>query len=261
MADKKKHEVQQRPVSMQEVAARARVHLSTASRALDPVQRRLLKPATVVRVEAAADELGYVPDLVAAGLKRGRTKTVGIIVASFVNPFDGVLIRGIASAFEERGFLPLVAETSESPDRLEPVLRHFLSRRVEAVVATAVRDDDASFMQSFAHTGPPIVLAVRGLPGNHFPTVVHDDVTGGFLAASHLLELGHRSVAAIAGPTDVGVFARRKRGFSSRIDPTDADDLSPKLTAKAATLEEGRRLMHLLLEGEKFRRGSLRPTT
>jgi LacI family transcriptional regulator len=240
---------------MQAVAEHARVHLSTASRALDPARRRLVKAATVLRVEAAARELGYVPDLVASGLSRGRTKTVGIIVASFVNPFDGLLIRGIASSFEAGGFLPLVAETGDSATRLEPVLRHLLSRRVEAVVATAVHDGDESFMTGLVQSGPPIVLAVRGLAGGRFPTVLHDDVTGGFLAASHLLELGHRAVASIPGPANVDVFARRQLGFRSRIEPTDAFDLTLEELPLAATLEEGRRLMHLLLD-----RGQQPPT-
>jgi LacI family transcriptional regulator len=233
---------------MQEVAKLAHVHVSTASRALDPVQRRLLKPATVSRVEAAAKELGYVPDLIASGLKRGRTKTVGIIVASFDNPFNGLLIRGIASVFEQRGFLPLVAETAEISGRLEPVLRHFLGRRVEAVVTTAVRDADESFMKLYADAGTPIVLAVRGLPGNRFPAVLHDDLTGGFLAASHLLDLGHRVVAALPGPAGTEAFARRQRGFESRLGPAAVEDVTLGEIPVAATLEEGRRLMHLLLD-------------
>jgi LacI family transcriptional regulator len=236
---------------MQAVAARARVHLSTASRALDPAQRRLLKPATVSRVESAARELGYLPDLVAAALSRGRSKTVGIIVASFVNPFDGLLIKGIAGAFEELGFLPLVAETADVPARLEPILRHFLSRRVEAVVATAVHDGDESFMAPLAESGTPIVLAVRGLARSGFPTVLHDDVTGGFMAASHLIELGHRAVASISGPQDIDVFARRQLGFRSRIGPTGVADLTIDGAATAATLEEGRRIMHLLLDADE----------
>jgi LacI family transcriptional regulator len=240
---------------MQAVAALARVHLSTASRALDPAQKRLLRPATVSRVEAAARELGYVPDLVAAGLSRGRTKTVGIIVASFVNPFDGHLIRGIAASFEELGFLPLVAETGDMPARLEPVLRHLLSRRVEAVVATAVRDGDESFMSALAESGPPIVLAVRGLAHSRFPTVLHDDVTGGFLAASHLLELGHRAVASISGPLEIDVFARRQLGFRSRIGPTDTIDLTMEGVSRAAPLEEGRRLMFLQIDADRVPTG------
>lgn len=238
-----------RPVSMREVAEAAGVHLSTASRALDPDQRGRISAATINRVETAARELGYVPDLVAAGLKRGRTKTVGIIVSDLTNPFNGPLVRGVASVVEEHGFLPLVAETNESSDRLDTVLRHFVSRRVEAIVTTAVHHDDAEVVGAVAGAGIPVVLALRGLDMGRFPTVLHDDLTGGDLAAAHLLELGHTDIAAIAGPADIDTFVRREQGFSARLGKARNGVRAAVVTAQTTSMEEGRRLMAQLMDG------------
>jgi LacI family transcriptional regulator len=237
-----------RPVSMRDVAEAAGVHLSTASRALDPDQRGRISTATIARVEAAARELGYVPDLVAAGLKRGRTKTVGIVVSDLVNPFNGPLVRGVASVVEEHGFLPLVAETNETSERLDTILRHFVSRRVEAIVTTAVHRDDAGLVSAVAGAGIPVVLAIRGLDTGRFPTVLHDDLTGGGIAAAHLLELGHTDIAAIAGPADIDTFVRREQGFSARLDEAGGGIAHTVLTADTTSMDEGRRLMHLLMD-------------
>ena len=94
--------------TLRDVAGRARVHVSTASRALSPPRPGRVSAATAARVAAAA-ELGYTPDLVAAGLKRGRTQSVGVVVGDFENPYYGALIRGLAGGLEARGFVRLPA--------------------------------------------------------------------------------------------------------------------------------------------------------
>src|SRR5919204_674431 len=96
-------------------------------------------PATETdrRVHAAAEALGYTPDLVASGLKRRRTGTVGVIVSDFDNPYSGRVIRGISSVLEKKGLVALVTESVEDRGRLERVLRHLVSRRVDAIITTA----------------------------------------------------------------------------------------------------------------------------
>jgi LacI family transcriptional regulator len=235
---------------MRAVAEAAGVHVSTASRALDPEQRDRISPATFARVEAAAKALGYVPDLVAASLKRGRTKTVGIVVSDLVNPFNGPLVRGVANVVEKHGYLPLVAETNESSERFESILRHFMSRRVEAIVTTAAHARDAPLIRTVTEAGIPVALALRGLQTGRFPTVLHDDLKGSALAAAHLLDLGHQVIAAIAGPPDIDTFVRRKQGFSAHLAGARRRVTHTVVTADVVSLEEGRRLMHVLMEGE-----------
>src|SRR5262249_11278744 len=142
-----------RRISMREVAELAGVHISTASRALDPIQRWRISSPTTMRVLAAAEQLGYVRDMGAEGLKRGQTKTVGFVVSAFTNPSRGRWIRGTENVSPTKGFLPLVAETGESEVSLEPILRHFVGRRVDAIVTTAVRSTDAPLLRTLAESG------------------------------------------------------------------------------------------------------------
>jgi LacI family transcriptional regulator, galactose operon repressor len=235
---------------MRDVADAAGVHISTASRALDPGQRARISAATIARIESVARKLGYVPDLVAAGLARGRTQTVGVVVSDLLNPFTGPVVRGVASVCEDHGLIPLIAETNESAERLDTVLRHFVSRRVEAIITTAVHATDTALLHTVTRSGIPVVLAVRGMDGGRFPAVLHDDVTGGSLAAAHLLELGHKVIAAIAGPADVDTFVRREQGFSARLAQAGRGVKHAVVTAPNTSMEEGRRLMHLLMDGD-----------
>jgi LacI family transcriptional regulator len=237
------------PATLREVADRAQVHISTASRALDASQVGRISEATVARVRAAAAELRYAPDLVAAGLKRGRTATIGVVVADLANPYLGPLIRGISTVMEEQGIVPLIAETLEDEDRLERVLLGLVQRRVDAIITAATHLGDEPTLQQVSARGVPIVLAVRSLPGDGFATVVHDDVHGGGLAAAHLARLGHRTAAQLLGPADIDTFVRRSQGFAEGVRIEGLRDVSVGAHAASATLEEGRRLMAILLDG------------
>jgi LacI family transcriptional regulator len=236
-----------RKVSLKDVADRAKVHVSTASRALDDTRSRGLRAATIKRVRAAATELGYVPDLVASGLKRGTSKTVGVVVADLDNPYNAPLIRGIARELEQDNFVALVAETGESRERLERLLRHLMQRRVDAIITAATHLDDAEMLDRTVDDEVPVVLAVRSLPGSRYAAVVHDDRTGGALAAQHLIGLGHATLAQLRGPANVDTFVRRAEGFHHAVEVARRADVTITESAVAPTLEEGRRLMGLVL--------------
>lgn len=236
-----------RQVTLRDVADAAGVHISTASRALDDRQTWRLSAETVKRVREAAATLGYLPDLVASGLKRGKTKTVGVVVAGFDNPYNAPLIRGISWGLEAKGFIALVAETAESHDRFERILLHLMQRRVDAIITAAVRRDDRGLIEKVIGQKIPVVLVTRSLPGTPFPTVLHDDVAGGALAAQHLIRLGHRRLAQLRGPADIDTFERRTEGFRKAVEVAEAVDLTIDQRAESPDVNNGRWLMELTL--------------
>ncbi len=238
-----------RKVTLRDVAALAGVHVSTASRALDAESGGRVGTETAERVRSAAAELGYSRDLLAAGLKRGVTKSVGVVVATLDNPYNAQVIRGIARVLESDDFVPLVAETGDNRERFERLLEHLVGRRVDAVITSAVHLDGAELLARLLGGEVPIVLAGRGLPGSDYDQVLHDDVTGGTLAARHLASLGHRHVAQIAGPEDIDAFIRRAGGFSAAARDEGLEEVeAPAPGSVTPTFVEGRRLMGALLD-------------
>jgi len=236
-------------VTLRDVARLAGVHVSTASRALDEGQAARIGPATVERVRDAAAELGYSRDLLASGLKRGETKTIGVVVADLDNPHNAPVIRGIAGRLEAADFVPLVAETAESRERFERVLTHLTQRRIDAVITSAAHLDAAEILARLVPADTPVVLAIRSLPDTEYDAVVHDDATGGSLAAQHLVSLGHRHLAQLAGPADIDTFVRRAQGFSRAVAAAAREEVSlPGRGSAAPDFEEGRRLMESLLD-------------
>jgi LacI family transcriptional regulator len=235
-------------VTLKDVARAAEVHVSTASRALDPSRSRRISPATIARVQLAAERLGYMPNMMAKALKRGMAAMVGVVVSDLENPIFGPLIRGVSQELEKLDFVTLVTETLEDHDRFERALNHLRSRRVNAVITTAARTSDRHMLTRYMRQVPALVLAVRNISGSGIPYVIHDDRHGAELAAKHLVELGHRTVAQLRGPLDIEVFANRAEAFRRTVGAHSLIDVTVGDTAREVTLEEGARLMRSTLD-------------
>ncbi len=236
-----------RGVTLRDVASAAGVHVSTASRSLDPARSGRISEATVRRVRRMSEQLGYTPDLVARGLKRGTSGTIGVVVSSVEEPFIGLVVRGLMEGLEQHELVSLIAETRDESSRLEMLLNVLVGRRVDAIVTTAAREQDGRLLQAVAKAGTPVVLAVRTAPGVTASSVVGDDAGGAALAVDHLAELGHRDCAQLRGPAGVSTFRVRGRVFEQRVAELGLDDLSPPEHARRVTVDEGRRLMELTL--------------
>jgi LacI family transcriptional regulator len=235
-------------VTLEDVARAAGVHYSTVSRALDPATVRRVSVDTRKHVQAVAKKMGYQPDMVASGLKRGRTQTVAVIAGDLGNPNIAPVLRGIANGLEEAGLMSLISETQDDSARLQRVLDHLMSRRVDAIIMTAARLRDAPTLRRLRRQGIPLVLAVQNVPGIRLPACTNDDHLGGVLAAQHLLALGHRRLAQLRGPMDINSCFLRAQGFSKTVAAAHAVEVVVRSTAPTGSPEEGAFLMSELLD-------------
>jgi LacI family transcriptional regulator, galactose operon repressor len=235
-------------VTLEEVARAAGVHYSTVSRALDPANVRRVSFDTRKHVQAVAKKMGYQPDMVASGLKRGRTNTVAVVASNLGNPNIAPVLRGIANELERAGLMSLISETQGDPARMDRILSHLMSRRVDAIILTGARIRDAPRLRRIRRQGIPLVLVVQDVPGIRLPAATNDDFLGGVLAAKHLLSLGHRRVAQLRGPPDLSSCVLRARGFSKTIAAAGAVEVVVRSTAPTGSPEEGRLLMGKLLD-------------
>lgn len=234
-------------VTLFDVARLAGVHSSTVSRALDPQQRKRVKEPTRRLILDAAARLGYRPDLIARGLRNGRTATVGVVAADLGNTFVTPIIHGLTGAIETAGMLPLIAETQDDHERFSIILDHMLSRRVDAIVVIAARSGDQAILES-AGKLVPVVIAGRPLNTTALPQVMQDDRRGGQLVAEHFHALGHVLVAQLQGPSDVLNFPRRAEGFAEQCDAAGMAEVGLRGRASFPMIGDGQLLMQALLE-------------
>jgi len=236
------------PVTLKDVAALAGVHPATASRALNLETRALVSGETAKRILAAADSLGYRPNTVARSLRTRRSHTVGVLIPDLTNPLFPPIVRGIEDRLAADGYVALIGNTDSDDERERLVFERMRARHVDGFVC-ATAHLSSPLLAEAASAGIPVVLVNRYAKGYGFPAVSVDNERGIGLAVSHLVSLGHRRIAHIAGPQDVSTGLLRYRGFT---DAMAAHGLAvdPALVALAAaySLEEGDRCCRALLE-------------
>lgn len=236
--------------TLKDVAALAGVHPGTASRAMNADTRPLVNEETARRVLAAADELGYRPNPIARGLKTSRSYTVGVLIPDLTNPLFPRIVRGIQDKLEAAGYTPLIANTDNDPDRERADIEAMLARQVDGLItATAHRVDDLAL--EIAGSQLPVVLVNRRLEAGTRPSVVADDRLGIKLAVDHLVGLGHRRIAHLAGPQDLSTGYLRLQGFREALAEAGLEYEPDLVLAASAFIEsEGQRLCNELLDRE-----------
>jgi LacI family transcriptional regulator len=222
-------------VTIADVARLVGVAPSTVSRALANPDR--VSETTRLRVVVAASELGYHPNPQARSLASGLTQCMALLVPDVTNPYFFDLIRGTQAQARARGYRQLLADTEESAE-VEAGHLAELPSSVDGIVLAASRLSDSELARAAERV--PIVLINREVPG--LPCVVMDTPMGIVQALDHLVSLGHRSVAYLAGPASSWSSRRRWRALqqaarrlgmaSHRIGP-----FSPTVQAGAAAAD------------------------
>ncbi len=236
-----------KPPTLDEVALRAGVSRSAASRAMN--NARHVSPAKREAVLRAADELGYIPNATARALATSRVGTVVLVVANeaptfFGDPFFSQVIVGVATALElsELDLTLMLASSADAQSRLERMLR---ARRADGVMLMASRSDDPLARVAQA-SGIPVVFCGRPLVDGPCWYVDADNRGGARSATEHLWRSGRRRIAAITGPMDLEASVARYQGF---IDAMTSVGCEPGPVEEADfTREGGAQAMERLLK-------------
>jgi LacI family transcriptional regulator, galactose operon repressor len=238
-----------RPATLRDVAAAARVHPATASRALNPGTRLLVSEETARRVTEAAERLGYRPNPVARSLRTRRSHTIGVLIPDLNNPLFPPIVRGLEDRLAEHGYVALIGNTDGDAARERMVFDQMRARHVDGfVMATATLHSD--ILDEATEADLPVVLMNRTAEGYPFSSVSVDNEQGVRAAVAHLTSLGHTRIGHIAGPQDISTGLARLRGFrdSMRSHGLAVDDRQV-VFATALSLPEGLRCGRELLEG------------
>jgi LacI family transcriptional regulator len=234
-------------VTLRDVARAAGVHPGTASRALNETTRSLVRPETVERVVAAAGALGYKPNYLARSFKTRRTRSVGVVIPDINNPLFPPIVLGVEDRLASGGYVTLLANTQNDPDRRQRIFEGMLERRVDGLIVATARRQDPGLVE-IAAQGVPIVLVNRVVEDRSFSSVSVDDAAGIRMVVEHLVELGHERIGHIAGPQSMSTGYARYQGFLASM-AASGRAVEPSLVsfAESFTLAEGERCAAVLL--------------
>ena len=238
------------PATLRDVAAAARVHPATASRALNPETRILVSEDTARRVTAAAAKLGYRPNPVARSLRTRRSHTVGVLIPDLNNPLFPPIVRGIEDRLATDAYVALIGNTDADNDRERLVFHLMRDRHVDGFVFATARLQ-SSVLDEAAAAGIPVVLVNRSAEGYGFPSVSADNERGMALAVEHLAALGHRRIAHIAGPQNISTGLSRYQGFVAAMEAHGLEvDPDLVIMARNYSIDEGERCCRALLSAD-----------
>jgi len=202
-------EVRVSGTSVKDVAARAGVSVGTVSNVLN--RPETVPPATVVKVRAAIEELGFVRNDAARQLRAGRSRSIGLIVLDGGNPFFTDLARGAELEAESTGTAVVMGNSDQDPAREAHYLDLFEEQRVRGILISPV-GEIGERLERLRLRGTPAVLVDRKAELPDFASVSVDDVAGGELAAEHLIGLGRRRLAFVGGPLGLRQVGDRLEG-------------------------------------------------
>ena len=195
-------------VTSWDIAREAGVSQATVSRVLNDDPR--VASATRERVREVIDRLDYEPNAIARGLVTNRTNLVGVVVSDITNPFYPELLEAISQQLVTRN-LRMILFDAWGADAAD-VFRLLLEQRVDGIIFTAALADSA-VVKRLAERRLPLVLANRYVDGIACDSVRGHNARGAAEAADHLVELGHRRIAVIAGESRATTSRDRVRSF------------------------------------------------
>lgn len=205
MSEDQARQARPRPTTLRDIADLAGVSIATASKALNG--RENVHAATRLRVEQAAEQLRFAPNLLAQGLLAGKTGTVGLLTSDLEGRFSIPVMMGAEDAFGAGSTSVFLCDARGDAIREQHHLKALLSRRVDGLIVVG---DTTNPRQSLGQDLPvPVVYAYAPSLDANDISVVIDNVDAGRMAAQHVLDCGRRRIAYIAG--DVTFFAARER--------------------------------------------------
>lgn len=197
------------------VAAMAKVSIATVSRTINGsplVSDRLTK-----RVWHAIEQLNYFPNSHARSLVSGRSRIFGIIVENITNPFFPELIQCFEEIAVAHGYEILVSSSNSDPAVLTTCVRRMIERKVEGVAMLTFGEEEPVLDQLSFHD-IPLVLAEFRLDDPKTSTILLDYATGIRAAIDHLVQLGHRKIAYLAGPHKIHSAMTRENDFRTAME-------------------------------------------
>lgn len=232
-------------VTLLDVAREAGVSASTVSRILNGTARVAAEKRTAV--ETAIARLDFKPNLFARSLKKGTTMTVGILTQDIESPFFTRAMRGIEEGLAGSGYAPIIVSGHWHVDEEAERVRLLIARRIDGIVILTGNLSDAQIVD-FARR-QPIVVTGRMLEAHNVRASRFPQEEGGYLATRHLINLGHRRIAFIAGPEDHIDAVERYAGYQ-RAHREAGLAADPALVVQGNFLEAGGVMaMNRLLDG------------
>jgi LacI family transcriptional regulator len=202
-------------MTLYELARDLNLSIATISRALSRPED--VAPLTRQRVLAAVHRHRYTPNGTTRSLRTQQTRTIGVIVSDIRNSFFAAVVKAIEDEARANGYTVLICNADEDCAKEEAALQLLLDRKVSAVINCST-GANLELLRTFQKSGAVLVDFDRESGLNNVDTVVVNNRRGAELATQHLIDLGHRAIATVAGPQHLSNARGRLAGFEDTLE-------------------------------------------
>lgn len=206
--------------TIRDVATAAGVSISTVSLALN--ESGPVSALTRKKVWDAVKATGYAPNRIAQSLARGHTQLIGMVLGDVSNPFLGGILKEVEQLALSTGHLVIVSDSDASGRRELEILDHLSALRVQGVLMTP-HSKSAEFIKFVNDQTMPIVMIDHFVEGIESDFVASDNVLASAMITEHVIRLGHRRIAHIAGIEGLWTSEQREIGFRDTMSAADIE--------------------------------------
>lgn len=202
---------------IKDIAKMANVSPTTVSRVINSNYKNHMKQETYKKVLKIIQEVGYSPDALASGLRKGLAKVIGIIIPDNSNPYFASLCKAIEDKCFKEGYGTFFCNSNLDKDRGAYYLKFLSSQKISGLILCnyGLNKEDINII---TNNGTNYILLGENIDGVDCDYIGVDDFKGGYMAAEYLYRLGHREILILKGPDNFQASSIRINGFLKFMD-------------------------------------------
>ncbi|WP_282942573.1 LacI family DNA-binding transcriptional regulator [Paenibacillus sp. RC67] len=197
-------------IRLKDIALKTGFSINTVSRALQ--NKDDIAKETRVTILNVAQEMGYIPNGLASGLRSGLTRTIAVILSDVANPFFAIMTRFIEISARKNNYAVFVLNSGENQELEEQAISIAMNKGVDGIILFPVQESNRSLIL-LNQAKIPYVLIGRHFEEERTDYLITDDVNGGFLATEHLLSKGSKQILLLNGPSHLSCAREREEGY------------------------------------------------
>jgi LacI family transcriptional regulator len=198
------------------------------------------------RVKQAAEQLNYVPNILARSLKSKRTHTLALVITDITNPFWTTVARGVEDAASEKGYNVIFCNTDESAQKQKAYLQTLIQKQVDGVLLVPASSEENP-IEFLRQQNVQVVLLDRSLPNTKVDVIRCDSKDGAYQLVKLLIKIGHRNIAILRGPRGVSSAEDRMSGYQLALQETGLETNNQLIFSGEFSVESGYQMTKKLL--------------
>lgn len=229
-----------------DIAKKLNVTPSSVSRALN--NSNYVNEATKKLILKTAEELNYKRNTLASNLRKGQSKTIGVVVPRINQNFFSNVIAGIEDATYKQGYNLIICQSNESYEKEVQSINTLINQHVDCIViSVSIDTNNYKHLQNVLDHNIQLIQFDRVVDELETLKVINDNEQASYEAVSHLIEQGYKRIALLEGPQNLNIFRQRKNGYLQALEKHGMPLISELVIENAWTKELGGKATRQLL--------------